>query len=156
MQQRSVLAGVALAIDEFFMELFLEFLTQQWQLASALLVCVLLLAFHESRRGGQKVTSNQLVAMVNGQQAAVVDLREPAEFRKGHIVDAINIPAAKVTERWAELEALREKPLILVCKLGQHSSAVGKQLIAKGFDKVHRLGGGISEWQASQLPVVKD
>lgn len=138
------------------MELYLEFLTQQWQLAAALLVCVMLLAFHESRRGGQKITTNQLVAMVNRQQAAVVDLREPAEFRKGHIVDAINIPSTKVTERWAELEALREKPLILVCKLGQHSSAVGKQLIAKGFDKVFRLGGGISEWQASQLPVVKD
>jgi rhodanese-related sulfurtransferase len=138
------------------MELFLDFLAQQWQLASALLVCVMLLMFHESRRGGSSVSANQLVQLMNKEEATVVDLRDAAEFRKGHIVDAINIPAAKVPERMGELEALREKPLILVCKLGQHSSAVGKQLMAKGFAKVHRLGGGITEWQSSNLPLVKD
>ncbi len=138
------------------MELFLQFVSQQWLLVSALMACVMLLAFHESRRGGLSVSPHQLVALVNNEQAAVIDLRDAAEFRKGHIVDAINIPAAKVTERWAEFEALRDKPLVLVCKLGQHSSAVGKQLMAKGFAKVHRLSGGIGEWQAAQLPLVKD
>jgi rhodanese-related sulfurtransferase len=137
------------------MALFLEFLSQQWQLASALLVCVMMLAFHESRRGGKKVSPHQLVALVNGQQAAVVDLRDPAEFRKGHIVDAINIPVAKVGDRMGELEAIREKPLVLVCKIGQNASTVGKQLSAKGFTNVYRLAGGMSEWQVSQLPVVK-
>lgn len=137
------------------MALFLEFLTQQWQLASALLVCVLMLVFHESRRGGKTVTPHQLVTLVNGQQATVVDLRDPAEFRKGHIVDAINIPSAKVGERMAELEALKEKPLVLVCKIGQNASMVGKQLAAKGFTNIYRLSGGISEWQTSQLPLVK-
>jgi rhodanese-related sulfurtransferase len=138
------------------MELFFEFLAQQWPLAAALLVCLLMLAFHESRRSGAKVTPHQLVALVNNQQAAVVDLRDAAEFRKGHIVDAINIPAAKVNERFAEFEALRDKPVILVCKIGQHSAAVGKQLMAKKFAHVHRLSGGIAEWQGSQLPLVKD
>ena len=137
------------------MALFLEFLTQQWQLVGALLVCVLMLAFHESRRGGKTLSPNQLVALVNGQQAVVVDLRDNAEFRKGHIVDAINIPAPKVNERLGEFEAWREQPLILVCKLGQHSSAVGKQLTTKGFTQVYRLAGGITEWQSSQLPLVK-
>jgi len=138
------------------MAMFLDFLAQQWQLASALLVCVLMLMFHESRRGGKTITPHQLTALVNGQQAAVVDLRDPAEFRKGHIIGAINIPSTKVTDRMAELEALREKPLILVCKIGQNASAVGKQLAEKGFAHVYRLGGGISEWQGSQLPLVKD
>jgi rhodanese-related sulfurtransferase len=137
------------------MALFLEFLSQQWQLASALLACVMMLAFHESRRGGKTVSPHQLVALVNGQQAAVVDLRDAAEFRKGHIVDAINIPAAKVGDRMGELEAIKEKPLVLVCKVGQNASMVGKQLAAKGFTNVYRLAGGMSEWQTSQLPVVK-
>jgi rhodanese-related sulfurtransferase len=137
------------------MALFFEFLSQQWQLASALLVCVMMLAFHESRRGGKTVSPHQLVALVNGQQAAVVDLRDPAEFRKGHIVDAINIPAAKVGDRMGELEGFKEKPVVLVCKIGQNASMVGKQLAAKGFTSVYRLAGGMSEWQTSQLPVVK-
>lgn len=132
-----------------------EFLQQQWPLAAGLAACIVMLIALESRRGGSNVSPQQLVNLVNQQQAAVIDLREPAEFRKGHIVDAINIPFAKVDDRWNELEALRERPIVLVCKMGQHSSAIGTRLLAKGFARVHRLQGGIGEWQTSQLPLVK-
>lgn len=135
--------------------MILEFLILQWPLLAGLVVCAVLLIIHESRRGGGTVTSQQLVNLVNNQQAAVIDLREPAEFRKGHIVDAINIPYAKIDDRWNELEALRERPIVLVCKMGQFSSAVGSKMLAKGFTQVHRLQGGIGEWQTSQLPLVK-
>lgn len=136
--------------------IYIEFLTQQWLLVSALAVCVALLIMHESRRGGKSVSPQELVTLVNGEQAAVIDLRDPAEFRKGHVVDAINIPYGKVDERWGEFEAVRERPLVLVCKMGQFSAAVGKRLLGKGFPKVFRLRGGIMEWQNSQLPLVKD
>lgn len=133
----------------------LEFLIQQWHLAGALAVAVILLVIHESRRGGTSITPQQVSLLMNEQQATVVDLRDPADFRKGHIVGAINIPYAKVDERWDELEKLRDKPLILVCKLGQFSSAIGKRLMAKQFAHIYRLSGGISEWQTSRLPLVK-
>lgn len=136
--------------------MFFDFLAEHWTLAAALVVCVMLLLFHESRRGGRSLSPNQLVQLVNAEQAVVVDLRDPADFRKGHIVDAMNIPYAKLDERIGELEALRERPLVLVCKLGQHSSAAGKKLLGKGFTQVSRLGGGITEWQSSQLPLVKE
>ena len=135
--------------------MFLEFVLQQWPLIGALIVVVILLIFHESRRAGATVTPQQLTTLVNQQEAAVLDLRDQAEFRKGHIVNAINIPYAKLNERIAELDNLRERPVILVCKLGQYSSAVGKQLQQKGFKQVYRLSGGISEWQVAQLPLIK-
>lgn len=135
--------------------MFLEFLLQQWPLVGALAVTLLLLVLHESRRGGATVTPQQLTNLVNQQEAVVVDLRDQADFRKGHIVEAINIPYAKLGERIGELDNLRERPLILVCKLGQFSSAAGKQLLEKGFKQVYRLSGGISEWQAAQLPLIK-
>jgi len=135
--------------------IFLEFLTQQWPLATAWAVAVFLLILHEGRRGGATVSPQQLVNLVNGQQAAVIDLRDTADFRKGHIVDAINIPYNKLNERFAELEKLRERPLILVCKIGQFAGAAGKQLRAKGFSQVYRLRGGIGEWQGAQMPLIK-
>lgn len=137
------------------MAMVYQFLLQQWPLVGALLVTVLLLIFHESRRSGSKVTPQQLTNLVNHQNAAVIDLREQAEFRKGHIVDAINIPYAKLSERFGEIDALRERPVIFVCKLGQFSTAAGKQLLEKGFKQVYRLSGGISEWQSVQLPLIK-
>lgn len=136
--------------------IYIEFLSQQWLLVFALLTCLMLLLVSESRRGGKTVSAQQMVKLINNEQATVIDLREAAEFRKGHIVDAVNLPYGKVDERWGELEALRERPLILVCKMGQFSSAIGKRLLGKGFTKVYRLAGGLGEWQASQLPLVKD
>jgi rhodanese-related sulfurtransferase len=135
--------------------MFLEFLMQQWPLFAGLAACIVLLIVLESRRGGRSVSPQELVNLVNKEQAVVIDLREPAEFRKGHIVDAINLPYAKLDERWNELEELRERPIVLVCKMGQFSSATGNKLLAKGFTRVHRLQGGIGEWQTSQMPLVK-
>lgn len=136
------------------MALFIEFLTQQWILVSALLVCIILLIKHESKRGGPTLSPQQVVNKVNSDGAVIVDLREPKEYKAGHIVDAINIPHAKLADKMSELESYRNKPLILVCKMGQHSGAAGKTLRAKGFEDVSRLSGGMMEWSNSQLPLV--
>lgn len=136
------------------MALFLEFLAEQWMLAGGLAVCLMLLFQHESRKGGPSLTTQQLIHQVNQQQAVVVDLRDSKEFQQGHIVDALNIPHAKLAERVAELESYRDKPVILVCKMGQHAGAAGKVLKAKGFEQVSRLSGGMTEWGSSQLPLV--
>lgn len=133
---------------------FLDFLVQQWILASALLVCVILLFRHESRKGGETLTPQQVVFKVNKEEAVVVDLRDSSEFQKGHIVDAINIPQAKLATSMHELDAYKDRPLILVCKIGQHSGMAGKQLAQNGFENLSRLTGGMAEWQNSQLPVV--
>ncbi len=136
--------------------MFLQFLAEQWLLVSALVACLMLLLFHEGRRGGPALTPYQAVALINQKEAAVVDLRDPAEYRKGHIVGAINLPFAKLAERWGELEALRDKPIVLVCKLGQTASSVGKQMRGKGFTEVYRLGGGLVEWDGLHMPLVKE
>jgi len=39
--------------------------------------------------------------------------------------------------------------------MGQHSGTVAKTLKERGFERVYKLGGGISEWQSAQLPLVK-
>ena len=136
--------------------MFLQFLVEQWPLVSALAVCLLLLLFHENRRGGPALTPHQAVMLINQKEAAVIDLRDPAEYRKGHIAGAVNLPFAKLTERQGELEALRGKPIVLVCKLGQSASAASKQLRGKGFTDVYRLGGGLVEWDGLQMPLVKE
>lgn len=133
---------------------FFEFLAQQWMLSGALAACIVLLIQHESRRGGPSLTPQQLINRVNQDEAVIIDLRDPKEYKEGHIVDAMNIPHAKLQEKLGELESCRGKPLILVCKIGQHAGAAGKLLRANGFDDVSRLRGGMTEWNGSQLPLV--
>lgn len=123
-------------------------------LSGGLAVCIFLLIQNESRRSGPSLSPQQLVNKVNREEAVIVDLRDAKEFKTGHIIDAINIPHAKLADRLGELEPCRNRPVILVCKTGQHSGAAGKTLRAKGFDNVARLNGGMAEWSSSQLPLV--
>jgi rhodanese-related sulfurtransferase len=134
------------------MNQFLIFLAAQWPLVGTLLALVGLFMWNENRRAGDSISIHQLTFQVNNANALVVDLREPKEFREGHVVDALNIPFAKIADRMGELDKTR--PLILVDKIGQHSASVGRTLKQAGFN-VMRLAGGMSEWTASSLPVVK-
>ena len=134
--------------------MFLEFIAEQWLLVAALTVCIGLLVRHESAKGGPSLSTQQLVSLVNREQALVVDLRDSKEFDSGHIVDAVNIPFAKLSHRMAELDSHKQKPVVLVCKMGQHAGSAGKQLVQAGFENVSRLSGGMMEWQNSQLPLV--
>ena len=136
------------------MALFLEFLAQQWMLAAALLVVAVLLFLHEARKSGPSLSPQQAINIVNAEDGVFVDLRDAAEFKKGHIVNAINIPAAKLPTRSVELEKYKDRPVVLICKMGQQSGAAGKQLKAENFTKVYKMTGGMMEWTNLQLPTV--
>jgi len=137
------------------MTLYLEFLAQQWLLASALLVMLVLLFLHEKRKGAPAVSPQQAINMVNQQQGVFLDLRDGKDFRNGHIPDALSLPYSKLASSMGTLETYRERPLILVCRMGQHSGAASKQLQQAGFSQVFLMQGGMLEWGSQQLPVVK-
>jgi rhodanese-related sulfurtransferase len=136
------------------MALFLEFLAQQWILAGALLVTVVLLVLHETRKSGPSLSPQQAINMINTEQGVFLDLRDAADYKQGHIVDAVHIPASKLAEKMAELEKYRNRPIVLVCKMGQQAGAAGKQLKANGFERVYKMAGGMMEWGNLQLPTV--
>jgi rhodanese-related sulfurtransferase len=136
------------------MALFLEFLAQEWLLVLALLVVIVMLVIHEARKSGPSVTPQQAINLINAEQGVFVDLRDAADYKQGHIVEAVHIPSAKLAERLVELDKYKQRPVVLVCKMGQQASAAGKQLKAAGFDRVYKMTGGMMEWSNLQLPTV--
>jgi len=135
--------------------MLLEFVLQQWMLVGALLTLIALLIGLETRGGAKSVSPRQLSDLVNRQQGVILDVRDKNDFRTGHIVDALNIPHTQIKDRIGELNAHKDKPVIVVCKLGQHAGLVARSLKLAGFAQVYKLGGGITEWQSEQLPLVK-
>jgi rhodanese-related sulfurtransferase len=133
---------------------FLMFVSQEWMLVSALLVLIGLFLWTENVRAGESISVHQLTAQVNNANGLVLDLRDNKEFKEGHIVDAINIPFAKLAESMSQLEIHKARPLVLVDKMGQHTGSAGRTLKQAGY-QVSRLNGGMSEWTGSSLPVVK-
>lgn len=137
------------------MDLFIEFVGVRWYLFALAIGLLFLLMNHERRRGGPNVSPAQLTALINQHDAVVIDLRETAEFRQGHIVESISVPMPKLAERIAGLEPHRDKPVVLVCKHGHSTADAAKTLRQHGFTRVFKLGGGITEWQNQQLPLVR-
>lgn len=138
------------------MALVLEFLTQQWILVAALLAVGIMLFMHETRKSGTSLSPQQAINLVNAEQGVFVDLRDTADFRSGHIVEAMHVPSAKLLNNTGLLEKYRNKPIVLVCKMGQSSGAVGKKLNAEGYENVNIMTGGMMEWKNLQLPVINN
>ncbi|AXS83161.1 MULTISPECIES: rhodanese-like domain-containing protein [Marinobacter] len=132
-----------------------EFVVNHYILVSlfvAFLVAILIL---ESRRGGAKISAQGAVNLINKDEAIVVDIRDRKEFGEGRITGSINIPLNSLKSRVAELNKFKDKQIIVADKMGQHSAMAVKQLNAEGFSNVVRLNGGVSDWKASNLPLVK-
>jgi rhodanese-related sulfurtransferase len=98
----------------------------------------------------------EAVQLINRQDAAVLDVREPGEFKSGHIPNARNIPVGVLGERTKELEKLKAKPVLLTCASGNRSATAAGSLRKAGFEQVYALAGGMGAWQQAGMPVEKD
>ena len=137
------------------MQRFFEFVANHPFLIGTFVVLLALFIRNETRRGGRSVTAQQLVDLVNRENALVIDVRDRKEFQAGHIVGAVNVPFAGLDARLDELKKHQSRPVVVACKVGQHAGAAGTQLRKAGFENVTRLTGGMAEWRNQNLPVVK-
>lgn len=134
---------------------FVEFIGNHWLLSTLWLAALAAIILYHQRTGGASVGPQQAVMLINRKDAVVVDVREKKEFEAGHIVDAINIPLIKLKQRLNELKKYQDKPVIVYCKMGQHSAEAIKTLQEAGHSEVYKLSGGVSEWKAQSLPLVQ-
>jgi rhodanese-related sulfurtransferase len=105
--------------------------------------------------GGPWASTLEATQMINRQDALVIDVREDAEYAKGHIVGARHIPLAQLEARVKELQKYKSKPVITCCETGNRSSAAIATLRKLGFENVYNLAGGYAGWQQAGLPVEK-
>jgi len=134
---------------------FVEFFSNHLGLSAMWVISLGAIVVYHQRTGSQGVGSQQLVMLINRKDAVVVDVREKKEFESGHIVDSINVPLAKLKQRLTELKKHQEKPVVVVCKLGQHSGEAAKTLLEAGHTEVYKLNGGLTEWKAQSLPLIQ-
>jgi rhodanese-related sulfurtransferase len=107
------------------------------------------------QRRGAKVSILQATQMFNQGKTLMLDVRDDAEFAKGHLRDAKNIPIKQLATRIAEIDKFKAKTVIVVCASGVQSSKASSQLKSAGFNDVHILDGGMAAWQTQGLPTVK-
>ena len=82
----------------------------------------------------------------------VLDVREEAEWRHGHIEGATHIPLADLPAR---VSALPEEQTLVVCRIGGRSARAVAYLMQRGHDAVN-LDGGMIDWEAAGRPMVSE
>lgn len=74
----------------------------------------------------------------------LLDVRQPAEYRGGHLPGAVFMPLPELLERMKELDP--SKPVLTYCRSGNRSRSAAALLLTEGFDKVWSMDGGITAW----------
>jgi rhodanese-related sulfurtransferase len=94
--------------------------------------------------------ANRLAA---GQDAELIDVRTPVEFREVHAEQARNVPLDRLDPAaWQGRPA--DQPLFVICRSGNRSRQACQRLAAAGLPVVN-VEGGTQAWEAAGLSVVR-
>lgn len=77
----------------------------------------------------------------------IVDVRQPGEYKSGHIPGAKLIPVAELAERSKELDPA--KLTVVYCAIGGRSRVAAQMLAGKDFSEVINMAGGIKAWDSN-------
>ncbi len=82
-----------------------------------------------------------------GAKALILDVREPGEFKMGHVEGAINIPLNSLRVRMHELP--RDREILVYCAVGQRSYYASRALRLHGFN-ARNISGGFRSYGAER------
>lgn len=81
-------------------------------------------------------------------RARIIDVRSRAEYERGHIPGAMNIPLEELRVRLGELS--KEREIWLVCGVGQRAYYATRTLLQNGF-LVKNLSGGMQTYETFKV-----
>ncbi len=138
------------------MDPLLHFVSLHPVLMSALGVVLVLLILNEMSgviTGEKRLSPMEAVRLINDREALVLDVRAVADYKKGHILNAVNVPQPRLAERMNDLGKDLARPVVVYCALGGVAAQASVQLRKAGFQEVYPLRGGINGWLGASLPV---
>jgi rhodanese-related sulfurtransferase len=90
-----------------------------------------------------EVHPTQVKEWLDQQQALVLDVRQLSEWNAAHIPGAVLIPLDQLERRLGEIEAWKEKRVVVHCHHGVRSLRGAAFLRSKGFTTAHSMAGGL-------------
>jgi rhodanese-related sulfurtransferase len=88
----------------------------------------------------------------NGKHPLVIDVRQPEEYRTGHIAGAKLVSLGDLSHKMQSLPKNRE--IVCVCASESRSHSATRSFMDAGYD-AHNMKGGMSAWRRAGLQVKK-
>lgn len=133
-----------------------EFVKLNWHLFVALVAIIALLAFEPLRKrhgGVRSVNADELPRLMRNEKVVIVDVSDANEFAQSHIAKARNVPISRLELDIQTLSKFKSRPVVIVCRAGNHSAKAARILKKHGFTDLRTLQGGIAAWIKENFPV---
>jgi len=105
------------------------------------------------------ITVQDAHALIQGNRGnpgfVIIDVRTQEEYASGHIADSVNLDYNSETFRDEVGELERSRKYLVYCRTGRRSAGAVNVMKELGFREVYNMTGGIVQWEADGLPVVK-
>lgn len=91
------------------------------------------------------------------QADVLIDVREPDEYRQGHLPGAVNMPRGLLEFQFSSQSALEPRGLrvVLYCKTSGRAALAACALHDMGYLNVQSIAGGFDAWAAAGKPVAR-
>ena len=112
-------------------------------------------ALGQTAPDAESVTLDAARKEVESGKATLVDVREPDEHAGGVAPGAQLLPMRQLASRLSEIPNDPKRPILLICRTQNRSSATYKFLREKGYTHVRFVQGGMSEWMRRGWPLTR-
>ena len=104
---------------------------------------------------GSGVDPQAMVQLMNRDKAVVLDVCEPDEFARGHVIGAKNLPLGQLEDKLPQVVKNKSAHVIMVCQVGARSARAAATARKLGYENVQSLSGGLRAWSAASMPTEK-
>lgn len=107
----------------------------------------------DAQKYAPQITVHEAKAQMDKGSYILIDVREPREYKRGHIVKAINIPRGVLEFKIGRVVPDKNSKIIIYCKVGGRGSLAAKSLKILGYKDVVNVNGGWTGWVKANYPV---
>ena len=100
--------------------------------------------------GDRDITPEQADALVRGEDAQLIDVREDYEWDAGRIGGARHIVLGEVASQASTID--QGRPVVFYCRVGSRSAMAADAFRRAGYD-AYSLHGGLEAWAGDGRPL---
>ena len=131
---------------------------------SAAIITILLTVGAAAYAGGNRekgdaallIDISQLERMMSTEQPLLLDIRDDASYRQGHIPGAELLPLSDVQRLGPQIISM-DRPIVTYCSCPAEESSLSAALALRdlGATRVYVLEGGYPAWSRERKPIIK-
>ena len=130
-----------------------NFIIENWILSTLFLTVLGILIFSFVSQKSS-ISANEAVNLLNkmGDNLLIIDLRPIDAFKKGHIINAVNLAVGNLESGLDKYSKFKQTSVLIYCDSGMVSSSKAPIFKKKGFTDFKILRGGLDSWKQENLP----